>query len=175
MEVISVYTNELLKDLGSCKIKCNATAYFSDLNLGIGVRVDELVSLTIAELQTIALALECVPLNSSVIEQCGIINLIKGNQLDVSWYKVKGHLGVISNKCADKLASLAADSDLALPVLVKERFIKADRVAVSENICHFACEIFKSVNHAHWEIGPGFNVIDSSLLDNVNWFHTALV
>ncbi|KAG9305929.1 hypothetical protein G9A89_016582 [Geosiphon pyriformis] len=116
MEVVSVYTNGSLRDLGLCKMKYSATAYFSDLDLSISAKVGGLVSSTMAELQTIALALECVSLGSSIMvysdsqtaldvcvvesalvfsdfhncywmERHGIINLIKRKQLDVSWHK----------------------------------------------------------------------------------------
>ncbi|KAG9305925.1 hypothetical protein G9A89_016578 [Geosiphon pyriformis] len=39
------------------KMECGAVAYFSDVNLGIGIRVSELVFSTLAELQAIVLAL----------------------------------------------------------------------------------------------------------------------
>ncbi|KAG9295345.1 hypothetical protein G9A89_013374 [Geosiphon pyriformis] len=204
MRVISVYTDRLLRDLGSCEMKCGAAAYFFDLDLSISARVGGLVSSTMVELQAIALALECVSPDSLVvvfldsqavlnacvaelalvsldfynrcwIEWHDILNLIKGKQLDVFWRKVKEHSGVIGNECVNKLASLAAGSPLELPVLVKERFIKTGRVAMSRNVCHFAHKIFRSVNCAYWEVGFGFNVIDNSLYGDVDWFHTALV
>ncbi|KAG9299238.1 hypothetical protein G9A89_013886 [Geosiphon pyriformis] len=50
MRVINIYTDRLLRDLGSYKMKCGAAAYFSDLDLGIGARVGELVSSIIVEL-----------------------------------------------------------------------------------------------------------------------------
>ncbi|KAG9302306.1 hypothetical protein G9A89_008797 [Geosiphon pyriformis] len=174
VKVISVYTDGSLRDLSLCKIKCGVAAYFPNLNLDISTKVSGLVSSTIVELQAIALALECVLPNSLVVVysdsqaalnacQHGIFNLIKKKQLDVSWHKVKEHLGVIGNERADKLASLAASSTLVLPVLVKERFIKTGKVVMSENICHFAYEIFRSVNCAYWEVGLGLNIIDNSL------------
>ncbi|KAG9286034.1 hypothetical protein G9A89_022711 [Geosiphon pyriformis] len=188
LQALNVYSSgdvssldRLLRNLGSLEIKCGAAAYFPNLNLSISARA-------------IALALECVPLDSSVvvysnsqtaldacvaesalIEQCNIVNLIKEKWLNVSWHKVKGHSGVVGNERANNLASLAVGSDLALPVLVKERFIKAGRMAVSENICYFAHKIFRFVNHACWEIGSGFDVIDNSLLDDVNWSYSTLM
>ncbi|KAG9300881.1 hypothetical protein G9A89_015337 [Geosiphon pyriformis] len=165
-----------IRNLGSCKMKCGAAAYFSDLDLNIGAKVGELVFLTMVELQAIVLALECVLSNSSVVvysdsqvalDACVAKSALVGKQFDVSWHKVKRHLDFIGNKCADKLTSLAVNSSLALPVLVKKRFIKTGEVAVSGNICYFAHEIFRSVNRACWEIGSGFNVIDNSLLVNL--------
>ncbi|KAG9304651.1 hypothetical protein G9A89_020215 [Geosiphon pyriformis] len=156
-----IRSSNWVNDLGLCKMKCGTAAYFPDLDLGIGARVSRLVLSTMAELQAIALALKCVlsdslvvvyldsqdALNacvaeSALIEQHGIVNLIKRKQLDVFWCKIKEHLGVIDNEHADKLASLVVSSDLALPVL---------------------------------EVGSGFDVIDNSLLGDVDWSHTALV
>ncbi|KAG9298557.1 hypothetical protein G9A89_018916 [Geosiphon pyriformis] len=141
MKVVNVYTDGLLRDLGLCEMKCDAAAYFLDLDLGIGAKVGGLVSLTMVKLQTIALALECV--------------------------------------LSDSLVVVYSESQAALDACVAEsalkKFIKTGRVAVSENIHHFAHEIFKSINHVCWEIGSGFNVIDDSLCGNVNWFYTALV
>ncbi|KAG9306304.1 hypothetical protein G9A89_018187 [Geosiphon pyriformis] len=176
--VVSVYTNESLRDLGSCEMKCGAAAYFSDLDLSISAKVGGLVSSTMVELQAIALALECVLSDSLVVvysdsqaaldvcvtesalvssnfhnhcwmEQHSIINFVKGKQLDVFWHKVKKHSGVIGNECADELASLAVNSFLALPVLVKKRFIKANRMVVFENICYLARKIFRSHSDFH--------------------------
>ncbi|KAG9295050.1 hypothetical protein G9A89_017844 [Geosiphon pyriformis] len=166
MGVVSVYTDGSLGNL--------------DLDLGIGAKVGRLVSLTMVELQAIALALVCVPSDSSVVvysdsqtvldvcvaesalvspdfHNCcwikwhSIINLIRGKRFNVSWHKIKRHSDIIDNEHADELASLVANSSLALPVLVKKRFIKAGGVS------------------------SGFNVIDDNLLGDVDWFCTALV
>ncbi|KAG9296340.1 hypothetical protein G9A89_014932 [Geosiphon pyriformis] len=190
MRVVNVYTDRSLKDLSSCKMKCDAAAYFSDLDMGIGAKIGGLVSSTMAELSVVVYSDSQVVLDACVaefalvspdfrnccwIEWHDIVNLIRKKQLVVSWYKVKGHSGVIDNEHADKLAGLAASFSLVLPVLVREKFIIVTREAVSENICYFACEIFRSINWAYWEVGFGFNVVDDSLLDNVDWFHTASV
>ncbi|KAG9291040.1 hypothetical protein G9A89_012912 [Geosiphon pyriformis] len=189
MEVISVYMNGLLKNLGLCKIKCGAAAYFSDLNLGIGTRISGIMSSTMVELQAIALALECVPSDSSVVvyldsqtaldacvAESALVSLDFYNCCWIEWCGIiKGHSGVISNECANKLANLAVSSDLALSVLVKERFVKAGGMAVFGNIHHFVCEIFRFVNCVYWKVGLDFDVINNSLLGDVDWSHTALV
>ncbi|KAG9299860.1 hypothetical protein G9A89_003404 [Geosiphon pyriformis] len=113
-----------------------------------------------AELQVIVLALECVPLNSFIVVYldsqaaldvcvvelaltssnfcnhcwmvwCGIVNFIKKKRLDVFWCKIKKHLGVLNNKCADVLAGLATGFNLVLSVLIEKKFIKTGGVAVS--------------------------------------------
>ncbi|KAG9284898.1 hypothetical protein G9A89_006276 [Geosiphon pyriformis] len=187
MRVVNVYTDRLLRDLGSCEIKCGAAAYFSDLDMSIGAKVGGLVSLTMAKLQAIALALECVLLNSSVVvysnsqaaldtcvAESALMSLDFYNCCWIEWHGiVKEHLGVVGNKYADKLAGLATSSSLALPVLVRERFIMATGEAVSGNVCHFACKIFRSINWACWEVGSGFNVVDDSLLGDHPDFHMA--
>ncbi|KAG9298549.1 hypothetical protein G9A89_018908 [Geosiphon pyriformis] len=155
MKVVNVYTDGLLRDLGLCEMKCDAAAYFLDLDLGIGVKVGGLVFLTMVELQTIALALECVLSDSLVV-------VYSDNQTALDAYVAES-----------ALPGLAMNSSLALPVLVKKKFIKAGRVAVSKNIHHFAHEIFRSINYACWEIGSGFNVIDDSLCDNYPDSHMA--
>ncbi|KAG9289725.1 hypothetical protein G9A89_014460 [Geosiphon pyriformis] len=65
--IINIYTNGSVKNLGSVDACDNATTYFLCANLDVSVRVYSLLSLTLAELQTIALALDCVPALSSVV------------------------------------------------------------------------------------------------------------
>ncbi|KAG9302650.1 hypothetical protein G9A89_007354 [Geosiphon pyriformis] len=183
MKVVNVYTDGSLRNLGSHEMNCGAAAYFLDLDMSIGAKIGGLVSSTIVKLQVIALALECIPPNSFVVvysdsqaaldvcvaesalvssdfhnhcwmEQHGIVNLIRKKQFVVSWHKVKRHSGIVGNECADKLAGLAVSSSLVLFVLVRERFIMATGEA---------------------EVGPGFNVVNDSLLGDVDWFCTASV
>ncbi|KAG9291459.1 hypothetical protein G9A89_021878 [Geosiphon pyriformis] len=190
MKVVNVYTNGSLRDLGSCEMKCGAAAYFLDLDMCIGAKVGELVSSTMVEFSVVVYSDSQAALDVCVaefalvfpdfhnhcwIEWHGIVNLISEKQLVVSWHKVKRHSGVVGNEHADKLAGLAVSSSLALLVLVKEKFIMAARKAVSGNVHYFAHEIFRSINQTCWEVGPGFNTVDNSLLGNVDWFCTASV
>ncbi|KAG9293799.1 hypothetical protein G9A89_019137 [Geosiphon pyriformis] len=164
--VIEVYTDGSLKNFGTQKMGCSTAAYFPDVNQDIGIRVGGLVSFTLAELQAIALALECVLFCSSVIiysdsqavlDRHGIFNLIKRKGLGVFWRKIKEHLDIVDNECADKLADFATSLNLVLLVLIKEMFIKADGVAVFGNA------------------GPGSAVIGKNMIGNVDWVRTALV
>ncbi|KAG9298254.1 hypothetical protein G9A89_002742 [Geosiphon pyriformis] len=171
MRVVNVYTDGSLRDLSSREIKCDAAAYFSDLDMSIGAKIGELVSLTMAELQMIALALECVPFDSFVMVYSNSQVVLDACVAESAL--VSPDFCNCCNERADKLASLAVSSSLALLVLVRKRFIMAIREAMSENVCHFAYEIFRSINWAYWEVGPGFNIVDDSLLGDVNWFCTA--
>ncbi|KAG9287941.1 hypothetical protein G9A89_017536 [Geosiphon pyriformis] len=63
---ISVYTDGSLKNLGTAGCKAGAAAFFEDIGLGLNIGISGLMSSTLAELQAIALALECVLLSSSV-------------------------------------------------------------------------------------------------------------
>ncbi|KAG9286053.1 hypothetical protein G9A89_022730 [Geosiphon pyriformis] len=145
LDVINVYMNGSLRNLGFYEMKCGAAAYFSDLDLSIGIGIGGLA---------IVLALECVPLDSSVataLDAC-IAELAL----------IKRHSGVLDNKHADVLASLAAGSNLVLPILIKEKYIKTDEMGVFSNIQHI-------------EVGPSSNVVNKNLVGNMNWIHTALI
>ncbi|KAG9298236.1 hypothetical protein G9A89_002724 [Geosiphon pyriformis] len=63
---IFVYTDGSLKNLGTTGYRTGAATFFKNINLGLDVGVSDLMSSTLAELQTIALALKCVPAFSSV-------------------------------------------------------------------------------------------------------------
>ncbi|KAG9287666.1 hypothetical protein G9A89_004013 [Geosiphon pyriformis] len=57
---VVVYTNGLVKSLGSIDAHSSAAAYFPDIDDGMGVRVSGLLLLILTELHTITLALDVV-------------------------------------------------------------------------------------------------------------------
>ncbi|KAG9302817.1 hypothetical protein G9A89_009594 [Geosiphon pyriformis] len=65
--VVSIYTDKSVKSLGSVGACGGVTAYFSDVDLSIDIRIYSLLFLTLVELQAITLALKCIPASSSVM------------------------------------------------------------------------------------------------------------
>ncbi|KAG9292129.1 hypothetical protein G9A89_005273 [Geosiphon pyriformis] len=63
---IKVYTNESVKSLGSIGACGGTAAYFPKTDASIGVKVLGLLFSTLVKLQTITLALECVPISNTV-------------------------------------------------------------------------------------------------------------
>ncbi|KAG9304324.1 hypothetical protein G9A89_019886 [Geosiphon pyriformis] len=137
---LSVYTDRSVKNLGTTGCRAGAAAFFKDIDLGLGVCVQDLMLSTLAELQAVVLALECVSVDCSVrlfldsqaaldayksevdlvcpdfrnwcwVERRHIRNIICGKNLKVSWHKVKGHSSVLGNNCANSIADTAALSD----------------------------------------------------------------
>ncbi|KAG9292710.1 hypothetical protein G9A89_008298 [Geosiphon pyriformis] len=132
-----VYTDRSLRNAGSVNAACGAAAYFPVLDRSVGVVVGGLLSSTLAELQAVALALECVPSSCRVIlhtdsqaaidiclselscampdfhnwcwlKRCHIFNLVRKKDLKVVWTKVKDHSGVSDNVKANLVAEDAA-------------------------------------------------------------------
>ncbi|KAG9292019.1 hypothetical protein G9A89_017918 [Geosiphon pyriformis] len=166
-----VFTDGSLRNAGSVEVACGAAAYFSVLDKSIGVTVYGLLSSTMAELQAVALALECVPSSSTVVlyldsqaaidtcvsemslvapdfrNQCWlerrhIFNLVRDKNLSVSWVKVKGHSGIPGNVKVNLAAGAASGSPFSLCANVHEHFLVAEGVAVSGNARHFVKNIF---------------------------------
>ncbi|KAG9286132.1 hypothetical protein G9A89_010146 [Geosiphon pyriformis] len=134
---LSVYMDRFLSGLETHNMKAGAAVFFENINSGLGVNMFSMVSSTMAELQPIFLALECIPSfclvnlfsdsqaaldayksesllvcpdfrNQCWIECYHIANVIRQKNLDVNWIKVKGHLGILGNVRADALAKDAA-------------------------------------------------------------------
>ncbi|KAG9299149.1 hypothetical protein G9A89_020462 [Geosiphon pyriformis] len=190
---LSVYTDRSLSNLGSVDMLAGPMVFFKNIDSGLDVGVSGLVFSTLAELQAIALALECVSSfhlvdlfsdsqvaidayrleflsagpdfrNCCWIECCYIANVICYKNLDVNWIKVKSHSGVSGNKRANALAKNAALSAWYLPHLVSERFLKAGVDIVSGNLRHFVCDV-----------GSGSQIVPGCLRADIDWLRSFLM
>ncbi|KAG9307152.1 hypothetical protein G9A89_016980 [Geosiphon pyriformis] len=90
---LSIYTDGSLSNLGLVGYRTGVVAFFENVDLGLGVSVSGLMSSTLVELQTIALALECVFFLCSV-------NLFSDSQSALN----ACHSGVSGNECTDTIA-----------------------------------------------------------------------
>ncbi|KAG9288011.1 hypothetical protein G9A89_017606 [Geosiphon pyriformis] len=185
-----VYTDRSLRNAGSVDAACDIVTYFLVLDKSIGVMISGLLSSTLAELQTIALALECVLSSCHVIlhidsqtaidvcllelscampdfhnwcwlKRCHIFNLVKKKDLEMVWIKVKGHSGISGNVKTDLVAGKAVQSPFSLLAGVYEHYLVAENMTISDNACHFA--------------GPGVSVIPVDLIKCIDWISTAKV
>ncbi|KAG9285361.1 hypothetical protein G9A89_010836 [Geosiphon pyriformis] len=159
-----VYTDKSLSSLRTPSMMADTAVFFENINLGLGVGVSGLVSSTMIELQTIALALECILFFCSVdlfsdsqaaLDTCKsesvlaylnfrnwcwvkyhhIVNVICRKNLDVNWIKVKSHSDVSGNKHANALTRAAVFSNRCLPYIVNKQFLQADDMTISGNSC----------------------------------------
>ncbi|KAG9295055.1 hypothetical protein G9A89_017849 [Geosiphon pyriformis] len=175
----SIFTDGSLKNFGHADVASGVAAYFSAIDLSIGVRVHGLLSSTMAKLQAIALFLKCVLSSCTVVvhtnsqmaintcisemslsapnfcsscwlEKRQIFNLIHKKNFFVWWVKVKEHSGIFGNVKADAAVDDAAFFYLSLPV-----------------------NLYRSVCCAQWEAGLGCNVISEMLIKTVDWGATA--
>ncbi|KAG9286655.1 hypothetical protein G9A89_012205 [Geosiphon pyriformis] len=163
---ISVYTDNSLAGLDTVGMWASAATFFDGVDLGLGVEVSGLVSSTIAELQAIALALECVPPSSSVylfsdsqaaLDTCkSELGLVFSEFRNRYWLeRFKRHFGIVGNECVDALTTAATMSEHSLPLHVNVCYILVGGVAVFGNSRYFVCDIFHCVHHAQWETGSG--------------------
>ncbi|KAG9285948.1 hypothetical protein G9A89_002368 [Geosiphon pyriformis] len=202
--VLSVYTDGLLRNLGTIGCKVGAVAFFEDIGMGLGVGVSGLMSSTMAELQAIALALECILVFSNVhlfldsqsaLDACKlelgmvasdfqnqcwikcwhIANVISSKVLNVTWRKVKGYSGVLENKHADVIADADFVSDWFLPPHLDEYFLMTDGNIVSGNLRHFVHDTFHAMCRAYWEVGSGSKFLPDNLRADVDWSRLSLV
>ncbi|KAG9298239.1 hypothetical protein G9A89_002727 [Geosiphon pyriformis] len=128
-----MYTNGSLRNAGLVDVVCSAAMYFLVLDRSVGIVVGSLLSSTLAELQTVVLALECIPSSCRVIlhtdsqaaidaclselfcampdfrnwywlERHHIFNLVREKDFKMVWVKIKGHSGVLGNVKSDLVA-----------------------------------------------------------------------
>ncbi|KAG9284576.1 hypothetical protein G9A89_004618 [Geosiphon pyriformis] len=97
-----------LSGLGSVNIKAGAAVFFKDISMDLGVRVSGLMSSTLTKLQTIALALECVPSSCS-------IDLFSNNQAALDACKLE--LDLLQLSLAEICPILSINAILGLMVL----------------------------------------------------------
>ncbi|KAG9300762.1 hypothetical protein G9A89_023560 [Geosiphon pyriformis] len=178
------FTDGSVRNYGCANVVSEAAAYFFALDLGVGIRVFGLLSSIMAELQAIALALECVSSSCTVVlhsdsqtaidacisemllsvpnfrsscwlERHRIFNLVHDKNLFVQWVKVKEHSEVHGNVRADAAAGDAAFSQFSLSVGVHEHFLVAENTLMSGNACYFVQNLYRFICHAWWEAGSG--------------------
>ncbi|KAG9288797.1 hypothetical protein G9A89_023094 [Geosiphon pyriformis] len=163
--LFDIYTNGFLRNARTTNVAGSMTAYFPSVNLSVGVKVQSLLSSTLSELQVVALVLECISFSCIVVLYLNSQTAIDTCVFEiVKWVKIKGHSGVIDNVEADAAAGCATCFKLSLPIRVHECFLVAEATAVFGNVYYFVRDVFQSIYHAHWEAGPGQNIILSDLM-----------
>ncbi|KAG9294353.1 hypothetical protein G9A89_001858 [Geosiphon pyriformis] len=172
---VVVYTDGSIKGLGSIGIRSSAAAYFPDIDNGVKVRMSGLLLSALIKLHTIAFALECIQISSSVtlfinsqtsldaynfyknfsgldfhdkcwIERDWICQNIASKNLLVAWNKIKSHSGVYGNEHADLLANAVTIFVIVLSVETSCRFLSIEEKPVSRNAHHFVRHLFDAVS-----------------------------
>ncbi|KAG9285331.1 hypothetical protein G9A89_010806 [Geosiphon pyriformis] len=144
-ESIEVYTDGSINSLGSIGVYGGTAAYFPRANISIGVKVLGSLSSTLVELQAITLALDCVPISSTVelfTDSQALLDICKFD-IDMS---IKGHSDIIENEQVDFLANITVFSKSMLSLDVPYHFLRVKDRPVSENACYFIKNLFNAVN-----------------------------
>ncbi|KAG9290809.1 hypothetical protein G9A89_010957 [Geosiphon pyriformis] len=172
---LSVYVDKSLDNLGTVDIKAGATAFFENIYLGLGIKVSGLVSLTMTELQTIALVLEYISpfcsvdlfLDSQVaLDTCEFeSSLICPDFRNWCWIECH-HIADVSQTISKPMHLLKQQLILFGRLFHKigKCFLKGGGSVISGNSRHFV-----------YDIGSGSQVIVGSLHDDINWSRSSLV
>ncbi|KAG9284691.1 hypothetical protein G9A89_002922 [Geosiphon pyriformis] len=188
-DCIEVYTDESLRGTSSVKAADGAATYFLAVNTDIEIKITELLSSMLTELQAMVLALKCVPSFCSVvlysnsqsaidaciseassttldfhnhcwIERLQIVNLLRDKNISIKWVKIKGHSDVLGNVKTDVLA---------------KRFLVTEKTAISGNVCHFARDLHQSICCVYWEAGLSFDIVPNVIVKDIDWDATATI
>ncbi|KAG9299386.1 hypothetical protein G9A89_014035 [Geosiphon pyriformis] len=151
--VLFVYTDEFLKNLGTINYKASTAAFFEDIGLGLGVGMSDLMSSTLVELQTIALALKCVLLSNPIClfsdNQSALdaykseLGLVCPDFYNQCWiepqhiFNVKNYFDISENEHTNIITGTIFFLGWCLPPCLDEHFIVADSNIVSCNSKHF--------------------------------------
>ncbi|KAG9290290.1 hypothetical protein G9A89_022266 [Geosiphon pyriformis] len=170
-DVIFIYTDSSVRDFGFSGASGGAAAYFPSVDIGVDVRVLGLLSFTLAKMQTITLALDCVPSYSSVVlftDSQASLNLcamtlrsIRPDFRKKCWMEY--HTGVIGNECADFFTGTVTGSSFIFSVKTSYYFLSIEGRPLSGNTCHVVRRLYEAVNLVGWEFRYISRVVDESL------------
>ncbi|KAG9307162.1 hypothetical protein G9A89_016990 [Geosiphon pyriformis] len=152
---LSVYTDGSVKNLGIIGCRARTAVFLRTLIWG-------LISSTLVELQTIALALECMPVAHSVhlfsdsqaaLDACRLeFNLMYPDFCNQCWVKcqhirnvIRRPLWYLRDNYANSLVDTAFLSGWYFSPCVDEHFLLADGGVVSGNSRHFVHDVFHAV------------------------------
>ncbi|KAG9307273.1 hypothetical protein G9A89_017101 [Geosiphon pyriformis] len=171
-----VYIDEFLRCAGSVETADEAAAYFPAADTGIRIKVTGLLFSTLAKLQAVMLALECVLSSCSVVlyldSQFAINACISETSLttpdfhnqykniSIKWVKVKGHSDVLDNIRADTLANEATSLFLSLLVNIWKRFLVTEKTAISDLHWSICC--------ACWKTGLSFDIVPNVMIKEID-------
>ncbi|KAG9296453.1 hypothetical protein G9A89_015045 [Geosiphon pyriformis] len=159
-----IYTNGSLRCAGSVGTAGKMTAYFLAADVDIGIKIAGLLSSALAELQAVVLALKLQ-----------IVNLLRNKNISIKWVKVKEHSNVLGNIRADALANETTFLSLSLPVNIRKRFLVTEKTAISDNVHHFAWDLYLLICCACWKAGLGFDIVPNIMIKEIDWNTTATI
>ncbi|KAG9286753.1 hypothetical protein G9A89_012303 [Geosiphon pyriformis] len=168
---VTIFTDGSVKNFGSLDARDNATTYFPDVNASIRVKMNELLSSTLVELQAIVLALNQASLNmynfgSSMsgpnfhdkcwIKKKHICHVISRKSLSITWNKVKDYSGIVGNKYANFYADATTIFKSFLSLVIFYCFLNVEDRPVSENAYYIAKKLFNAAKCVGNVISVGF-------------------